>query len=178
MRVAIFMLLAGVSLSQALVGAELESPNRAWDMTLAIDGQDIDLRVRAPTAATDACPVIIFSHGLGGSREGYWPLAEAWASAGFVVIQPSHPGSDTQTLKSAGVLGLGSAARQAMADPRHSGRATTPDHAPHRSDTYHSSAPHGFPRHLGCHPHRHRRPFIRRVDDARGGRYRVRHSRW
>ena len=117
MRAAIFMLLAGVSVNHALVGAELTSPNRAWDMTLAIDGQNIDLRVRAPTAATDACPVIIFSHGLGGSREGYWPLAEAWASAGFVVIQPSHPGSDTQTLKSAGILGLGSAARQAMADP-------------------------------------------------------------
>lgn len=103
--------------SLPLLGAELLPPNRAWDLTLPIDGQDIDLRVRAPTNATTACPVIIFSHGLGGSREGYWPLAEAWASAGFVVIQPSHPGSDTQTLKDAGILGMGAAARQAMTDP-------------------------------------------------------------
>ena len=101
----------------SLLGAEPLAPNRSWDLTLPIDGQKIDIRVRAPTNATTACPVIIFSHGLGGSREGYWPLAEAWASAGFVVIQPSHPGSDTQTLKDAGILGMGAAARKAMADP-------------------------------------------------------------
>lgn len=111
--VVLLMLFVGLPLA----GAESESPNRAWDLTLAIEGQDIEVRVRAPTNAIDACPVIIFSHGLGGSREGYWPLAEAWASAGFVVIQPTHPGSDTQTLKSAGLLGMRSAAHHAMSDP-------------------------------------------------------------
>lgn len=112
--------LALFTVMTALIGLPLAGvepqPNRAWDLTLPIDGQDIDIRVRAPTNATTACPVIIFSHGLGGSREGYWPLAEAWASAGFVVIQPSHPGSDTRTLKDAGILGMGAAARQAMTD--------------------------------------------------------------
>jgi len=117
MRHLIPLILVMFSTYWSLPGAELPTPNRAWDLTVPIDGQNIDVRVRAPTNATEACPVIIFSHGLGGSREGYWPLAEAWASAGFVVIQPTHPGSDTKTLKDAGILGMGAAARQAMADP-------------------------------------------------------------
>ena len=93
-------------------------PNRAWDMTLTVDGQPVEVRVRAPVRANGPCPVILFSHGLGGSREGYWPLAEAWASAGFVVIQPTHVGSDTQTLKAAGYFGFAAAARQAASDPQ------------------------------------------------------------
>lgn len=93
-------------------------PNRAWDMTVTVDGQPLEVRVRAPLLADGPCPVILFSHGLGGSREGYWPLAEAWASAGFVVIQPTHAGSDTQTLKAAGYFGFAAAARQAASDPR------------------------------------------------------------
>ncbi len=100
-----------------LFGAEAVSPNHAWDMTVVVDGQAVELRVRAPLHASGPCPVIIFSHGLGGSREGYWPLAEAWASAGFVVIQPTHVGSDTQTLRAAGFFGFTAAARQAAADP-------------------------------------------------------------
>jgi dienelactone hydrolase len=77
----------------------------------------VPVRVRVPTHPTGPCPVIVFSHGLGGSREGYWLLTEEWASAGFTVIQPSHPGSDTATLKEAGLLGAKDAMRAAVADP-------------------------------------------------------------
>jgi predicted dienelactone hydrolase len=35
-------------------------------------------------------PVIIFSHGYGGSRSAYEPLASYWTSCGYVVIRPSH----------------------------------------------------------------------------------------
>lgn len=35
-------------------------------------------------------PVIIFSHGYGGSRAAYEPLASFWTTAGYVVIRPSH----------------------------------------------------------------------------------------
>lgn len=35
-------------------------------------------------------PVIIFSHGYGGSRAAYEPLAEYWTTFGYVVIRPSH----------------------------------------------------------------------------------------
>jgi len=38
-------------------------------------------------------PVIIWSHGMGGSKDGYQPLATYWASHGYVVIQPTHDDS-------------------------------------------------------------------------------------
>jgi predicted dienelactone hydrolase len=39
-------------------------------------------------------PVVIFSHGLGGSRQGGRLWAEHWASHGYVVVAMQHPGSD------------------------------------------------------------------------------------
>jgi predicted dienelactone hydrolase len=35
-------------------------------------------------------PVIVFSHGFGGSNVGYTPLTEYWAGHGYIVIKPSH----------------------------------------------------------------------------------------
>src|SRR3954467_12365816 len=39
-------------------------------------------------------PVIVFSHGLGGSREGYEYLGRHWASNGYVCVHLQHIGSD------------------------------------------------------------------------------------
>ena len=39
-------------------------------------------------------PVIVFSHGLGGSREGYEYLGRHWASYGYVSVHVQHIGSD------------------------------------------------------------------------------------
>ena len=106
-----------VALPAALSAAE-DLGSQAWNFDLPVDGVAVPVCVRAPAhPPATACPVIIFSHGLGGSREGYWPLAEAWAAAGFVVIQPTHAGSDTQTLRDAGLLSFKSAARDALSDP-------------------------------------------------------------
>jgi len=46
-----------------------------------------------------AFPVIIFSHGLGGSREGYAYLGGHWASCGYVSVHLQHHGSDKDLLK-------------------------------------------------------------------------------
>jgi predicted dienelactone hydrolase len=37
---------------------------------------------------------VLFSHGLGGSREGSAYLGEHWSARGFVVVVVQHPGSD------------------------------------------------------------------------------------
>lgn len=47
------------------------------------------------STATAPFPVVIFSHGLGGSREAAQYLGEYWASKGYVGIFMQHPGSDT-----------------------------------------------------------------------------------
>jgi predicted dienelactone hydrolase len=44
-------------------------------------------------------PLIVFSHGLGANRAMYRYFAEHLASHGYVVILPSHPGSDTAAMR-------------------------------------------------------------------------------
>ena len=42
----------------------------------------------------DAAAVVLFSHGLGGTREAATYLCEHWASHGYAVVAMQHPGSD------------------------------------------------------------------------------------
>ena len=49
----------------------------------------------------DPVPVIIFSHGLGGTRTLYEAYGTLWASHGYVVIFPQHPGTDDTALAAA-----------------------------------------------------------------------------
>lgn len=46
-------------------------------------------------------PVILFSHGLGGSCENNSYLGKHWAAAGYVAVFVQHPGSDNEVWKSA-----------------------------------------------------------------------------
>ena len=39
-------------------------------------------------------PVILFSHGLGGSRNGYKYVRACWTARGYATIFLQHPGSD------------------------------------------------------------------------------------
>jgi dienelactone hydrolase len=60
-------------------------------------GEDLRVRISAPVTGHEL-PVIVFSHGFGQSATGYAPLADFWASHGFVVIQPTHLDSRTLNL--------------------------------------------------------------------------------
>ncbi|HTC95743.1 MAG TPA: hypothetical protein VK699_20035 [Terriglobales bacterium] len=56
--------------------------------------KDLPLNVLYPVATgSQPLPVIIFSHGAGGSKDGYQGLTRTWASYGYVVIQPAHADS-------------------------------------------------------------------------------------
>lgn len=46
-------------------------------------------------------PVVLFSHGLGGSRENNAYLGKHWAAAGYVAVFMQHAGSDIEVIKSA-----------------------------------------------------------------------------
>ncbi|HTY61337.1 MAG TPA: dienelactone hydrolase [Acidobacteriota bacterium] len=56
--------------------------------------RDIPIRVYLPPEKT-AAPVLIFSHGLGGSREGNAFMGFHWAGRGYLSVFIQHPGSDT-----------------------------------------------------------------------------------
>jgi len=54
--------------------------------------KELQLRFTFPKAA-GRYPVLYFSHGAFGSKDAYGPLAEHWASHGYVVIQANHDDS-------------------------------------------------------------------------------------
>lgn len=62
------------------------------------DHRKVHLRVYLPDSESKA-PVILFSHGLGGSRDNNPYLGNHWAGRGFIVIFMQHAGSDENVWK-------------------------------------------------------------------------------
>ncbi len=58
--------------------------------------RELPVRLYWPASASPATPVplVVFSHGLGGSRSGYSYLGRYWASLGFASLHVQHAGSD------------------------------------------------------------------------------------
>jgi len=59
----------------------------------------VPVKIYYPSDAPAPCPVVIFSHGLGGSREGYRYLVEAWAAHGYISVHVQHAGSDIDAIR-------------------------------------------------------------------------------
>ncbi|GAB3974640.1 chlorophyllase [Plantactinospora veratri] len=57
-------------------------------------GEDLQVRVSAPVTG-DELPIIVFSHGFGGSLDSYAPLVDFWTAHGFAVLAPTHLDSRT-----------------------------------------------------------------------------------
>jgi predicted dienelactone hydrolase len=60
--------------------------------------RDIPVRVYLPPQR-DPAPVVLFSHGLGGMRQGNPYLGNHWAARGYVVVFLQHAGSDDSVWK-------------------------------------------------------------------------------
>jgi len=69
-------------------------------------GRDVPVRIRMP-AGSGRVPVILFSHGLGGSLDSGTSWAQGWAASGLATVQLQHKGSDRSIL--AGARGQGEA---------------------------------------------------------------------
>jgi dienelactone hydrolase len=54
---------------------------------------------RKAAAAAGRFPLVLFSHGLSGIPQRYAGLAQAWASAGFVVAAPLYPHTSGRTTR-------------------------------------------------------------------------------
>ena len=67
-----------------------------WDGSIsdAARHREIPVRVYLPQD-TRAAPVVLYSHGLGGSRETSAFLGQHWAKRGYLAVFMQHPGSDT-----------------------------------------------------------------------------------
>ena len=67
-----------------------------------VDGarnREVPVKIYYPKEGNGPFPIIVFSHGLGGSRDGYSYLGKHWASHGYVSVHVTHKGSDTEVWK-------------------------------------------------------------------------------
>jgi predicted dienelactone hydrolase len=88
-----------------------------FDWTDASRGRLVPVKIYSPQGA-GPFPVIVFSHGLGGSRDGYEYLGRHWASHGYVSVHVQHPGSDSSVWQ--GTLHPLKSMRAAASDPANS----------------------------------------------------------
>jgi len=60
--------------------------------------RDVRVKLYLPPAASrrEPVPLIVFSHGMGGSREGYSYLGANWAARGYATLHVQHAGSDSR----------------------------------------------------------------------------------
>jgi predicted dienelactone hydrolase len=63
-----------------------------------IRDREIPIRVHLPEMK-EAAPVVLFSHGLGGSRKGSSYLGKHWSARGYVAVFMQHLGSDESVWK-------------------------------------------------------------------------------
>lgn len=75
--------------------------NATGTFTDRVRGRRIPFRVYSPEGLNQPAPVVLFSPGLGGSRDAAPYLGLALAKAGYVAIFLQHPGSDSALLKGA-----------------------------------------------------------------------------
>lgn len=72
-------------------------PYKAAEHTLVLHDEvrkaDVPIRVRYPRDAGESLPVVVFSHGMGGSDSAFPELTTHWATHGYVVILPTHSDS-------------------------------------------------------------------------------------
>jgi predicted dienelactone hydrolase len=73
---------------------------RLEDWTDAARSRTVPVKLFLP-AGPGKAPLVIWSPGLGGTRDAYGYLAEDWQSHGYAVIALTHPGSDNVALREA-----------------------------------------------------------------------------
>ncbi len=87
-----------------------------FDWIDATRGRPVPARLYWPATASIYAPVplVVFSHGIGGSREGYSYLGKHWSSRGIACLHIQHVGSDAQLWRGNpfGVVGRLQAAAQ------------------------------------------------------------------
>lgn len=72
-----------------------ERVGKVEDFTVDDLERDREIPIRVYWKESDGPqPVVLFSHGLGGSREGCGYLGKHWSSRGYVAVFLQHPGSD------------------------------------------------------------------------------------
>jgi predicted dienelactone hydrolase len=95
------------------VSPEVQMEHRDLGVVDARRQREIPIRVYLAPEGGAAAPVVLFSHGLGGSREGNGYLGRHWAARGYAAVFLQHPGSDSAVWREAPPAGRLRAMQQA-----------------------------------------------------------------
>jgi predicted dienelactone hydrolase len=77
--------------------------------------RNVPAKIYFPKEGNGPFPIVIFSHGLGGSRNGYEYLGRHWAGCGYVSVHIQHIGSDDSVWKDVPVADRGNALQKSAA---------------------------------------------------------------
>lgn len=89
---------AGTAAYDPMKVGEKEVSTLTFDVNDKSRDRTLPVRVYLPETK-GAAPVVLFSHGLGGSRDNNPYLGNHWAKRGYVVVFVQHPGSDESVWK-------------------------------------------------------------------------------
>jgi predicted dienelactone hydrolase len=107
------LILAAVA---SLAAADPVEVDGLWLLDSARE-RNLGLKVYHPSEPSASLPVVLFSHGLGGSQWGYAYLGKVLAARGCVVIHVTHPGSDWLLWDGKGYGEAMANLRRALEDP-------------------------------------------------------------
>jgi predicted dienelactone hydrolase len=89
-----------------------------FDWVDAKRNRKVPVKIYYPKDGKGPFPVIIFSHGLGGSRDGYEYLGRYWAAHGYVSVHVQHLGSDTSVWQGVPADEVKQALEKAIVNPK------------------------------------------------------------
>ena len=106
LQTCILLVLAGFSSVEAKgydpLAIDPSFRSQVRDLTVHDTSRNRDIPVRLYLPANEkSVPIVLFSHGLGGSRAGSKFLGEHWAARGYIAVFVQHPGSDDAVWKDA-----------------------------------------------------------------------------
>jgi dienelactone hydrolase len=91
---------AAAAARQSNLAAALPMPDAAHHETHYFSWDDsrrartVLAKLYLPAQGSGPVPLVVFSHGIGGSREGYTYLGKYWAANGYASLHVQHAGSD------------------------------------------------------------------------------------
>jgi predicted dienelactone hydrolase len=75
-----------------------------FDWVDASRNREVPAKIYFPKDTAGKFPLVIFSHGLGGTRQGYEYVGRHWTSHGYICVHVQHRGSDNKIGKNTGKL--------------------------------------------------------------------------
>lgn len=102
-----FALITLLFAGPAVAAAQSYGPGQPPHAVQTTDGEwrdaarnrSVPYKLYQPRGVTGGAPVVLFSHGLGGAREGAAYINSHLAAHGYIVVALQHPGSDGELLR-------------------------------------------------------------------------------